>query len=241
MDPHGAGAREKKEAILGSDAVLCISESTKADLLNRVEVPEERITVTHLASEIDASISYGDEAVPEQSYFLYVGSRALYKNFDGLCRALARIIETRPEMRLCVVGSPFNSKERKFLEELGLTKMVENYGEVTDNHLAKLYRCSVAFVYPSLYEGFGIPLLEAMACGTAIIASDCSSIPEVVGDAAVLFEPSDTNSLTEALFSMLNHPAKRSHYISKGNERIKNFSWEKTTSKTVQVYRSLLR
>ena len=240
MDPHGVGAREKKEAILGSDAVLCISESTKTDLLNRVDVPEERITVTHLASEIDASISHGDEAVPEQPYFLYVGSRAPYKNFDGLCKALSILSENKTDIRLCVVGSPFNSKENALIGELGLMKAIENYGEVSDSHLAKLYRCCVAFVYPSYYEGFGIPLLEAMACGTAIIASNCSSIPEVVGDAAVLFEPSDTNSLAEALFFMLNHPAKRSDFISKGNERAKTFSWEKTVAKTVHVYRSLL-
>ena len=170
MDPHGVGAREKKEAILGSDAVLCISESTKADLLTRVEVPEERITVTHLASEIDASISYGDEVVPEQPYFLYVGSRAPYKNFDGLCKALSILNEKVTDIQLCVVGSPFNNKENELIGELGLMTVIENYGEVTDSHLAKLYRCSVAFVYPSLYEGFGIPLLEAMACGTAIIA-----------------------------------------------------------------------
>jgi len=240
MDPHGVVAREKREAILGSDAVLCISESTKSDLLKRVEVPEERITVTNLASEIDASMSYGDEAVPEQPYFLYVGSRASYKNFDGICRALAKIIENRSDIMLCVVGSPFSSKENALIRELGLTKVVENYGVVADSHLAKLYRCSVAFVYPSLYEGFGIPPLEAMACGTVVIAANCSSIPEVVGDAAILFEPSETDSLTEALFFVLNHPAKRSHFISKGCERTKNFNWEKTVMQTVQVYRSLL-
>lgn len=240
MDPHGAVAREKKDAILGADAVLCISESTKADLLNRVEVPEGRITVTHLAPEIDASISYGDEAVPEQPYFLYVGSRAPYKNFDGLCRAMAKVAKTGQDIKLCVVGSPLNSKELKLIGELGLVRVIENYGEVTDSQLAKLYRCSVAFVYPSLYEGFGIPPLEAMACGTAVIAANTSSIPEVVGDAAVLFEPSETDSLTEALFFVLNHPAKRSHFISKGYERTKNFNWEKTVMQTVQVYRSLL-
>lgn len=240
MDPHGVVAREKKAAILGSDAVLCISESTKADLLNRVEVPEERITVTHLASEIDGSISYGDEAVPEQPYFLYVGSRGPYKNFDGLCMAVVKVAKTRQDIKLCVVGAPFNSKELKLISELGLVRVIENYGEVTDSQLAKLYRCSVAFVYPSLYEGFGIPPLEAMACGTAVIAANCSSIPEVVGDAAVLFEPSETDSLTEALFFVLNHPGKRSHFISKGYERTKNFNWEKTVMQTVQVYRSLL-
>lgn len=240
MDPHGAVAREKKEAILGSDAVLCVSESTKRDLLNRIEVPEERITVTHLASEIDISISYGTEAVPDQPYFLYVGSRWPYKNFDGLCRALAIVAKTEQNIKLCVVGSPFNSKELKLIGEFGLLKVIENYGEVTDSWLAKLYRCSVAFVYPSLYEGFGIPPLEAMACETAVIAANCSSIPEVVGNAAVLFEPSEPDSLTEALFFVLNHPAKRSQFISKGYERTKNFNWEKTAMQTVHVYRSLL-
>ena len=240
MDPHGVVAREKKEAILGSDAVFCISESTKADLLNRVKVPEERITVIHLASEIDASISYGAETVPEQHYFLYVGSRAPYKNFNGLCRAVAKIAKTEQDIKLCVVGSPFDLNELKLIGGLSLEHVIENYGEVTDSHLAKLYRCSVAFVYPSLYEGFGIPLLEAMACGTIVIAANCSSIPEVVGAAAVLFEPFEADSLTEALFFVLDHPAKRSYFILKGYERVKNFNWEKTAMQTMQVYRSLL-
>jgi glycosyltransferase involved in cell wall biosynthesis len=240
MDPYGVFARKKKEAILESDAILCISESTKSDLLSRVSVPEEKITVIHLASEIDATISYGEEVVPEHPYFLYIGSRAPYKNFDGLCRAVAKVAKDVQDIKLCVVGSLFNSKELKLMGELGLLSLVENYGEVTDSQLAKLYRCSVAFVYPSLYEGFGIPPLEAMACGTAVIAANCSSIPEVVGDDAVLFEPSETDSLTEALFFVLNHPSKRSQFISKGYERTKKFTWKKTVMQTVQVYRSLL-
>jgi glycosyltransferase involved in cell wall biosynthesis len=240
MDPHGVTAREKRKVILESDAVICVSENTKADLLKMINIPSERITVIHHASEIDASMAYGTEMVPEHPYFLYVGARGPYKNFDGLCMAIAKVAKTGQDIKLCVVGSAFNNNELKLIGELGLVHVIENYGEVTDSQLAKLYRCSAAFVYPSLYEGFGIPPLEAMACGTVVIAANCSSIPEVVGDAAVLFEPYEADNLTEALFFVINNPAKRSHFISRGYERAKNFNWEKTVAKTVQVYRSLL-
>jgi glycosyltransferase involved in cell wall biosynthesis len=240
MDHDGLIAHQKKEAILGSDAIICISENTKMDLMNRVKLPEDKITVIHSASEIDISISYGDEPIPDEPYFLHVGARGLYKNFYGLCIALAKIAKTKKKTQLCVVGPPFNSEELKTIVDLNLMNRIQYYGNVTDSHLAKLYRCSIAFVYPSLYEGFGIPLLEAMSCGTVVIGANASSIPEVVGDAAILFEPSDKDSLYESLSFVLKHPENRSHFISRGYERAKNFSWEKTVEKTAQVYRSLL-
>ncbi|MDH6062761.1 glycosyltransferase [Umezakia ovalisporum] len=101
-----------------------------------------------------------------------------------------------PDLLLCVVGSPFSKEENKKIAELNLTDNIQNYGAVGDSQLAKLYNSSIAFVYPCLYEGFGIPLLEAMACETVVIGSNISSIPEVMGDAGLLFEPTSTHELT---------------------------------------------
>jgi glycosyltransferase involved in cell wall biosynthesis len=239
IDPHGLGAEEKRRAILAADAIICISENTKRDLLERYSLPERKVKVTHLASEIYEGLSYGPEPVPSQPYYLYVGSRSRYKNFDGLLAAFARTISVQPEARLCVVGQPFSEAELRLMADLKLTDQVLNYGHVADSYLAKLYRCSVAFVYPSLYEGFGIPPLEAMSCGTVVVASDCSSIPEVVGDAGLLFDPHSTEDLADILLGLLRSPAERERLIARGRERARAFSWDKTVAQTIEVYRSL--
>jgi glycosyltransferase involved in cell wall biosynthesis len=239
-DPSGQLAEEKRQALLAARAIICISENTKKDLLNRYPSLENRVTVTYLASEIDASLSHGSEQVPYRPYYLYVGSRASYKNFDSLLVAFAKAASVQPEIALCVVGSPFNETEEKLIADLKLSDRIEHYGYASDRHLAKLYRCSVAFVYPSLYEGFGIPPLEAMSCGTAVVASNCSSIPEVVGDAGILFNPKSTHDLADILLSLLDNSTERDRLISKGYQRSQKFSWDKTVAQTLDVYRSVV-
>ena len=239
IDPTGEQAKIKKKAILSADAIICISENTKQDLLERYSLPEEKITVTHLASEIDATISYGDEKVPSQPYFLYVGGRDGYKNFDRLLTAFAKTKSIHPEIKLCVVGSAFSQIEQQRISELKLEKSIEHYGYASDRTLAKLHRCSLAFVYPSLYEGFGIPPLEAMSCGTPVVASNTSSIPEVVGNAGILFNPQSSNDLADILLSIVDNPLKRDRLIEKGYERSKLFSWDKTVAQTLEVYHSV--
>jgi glycosyltransferase involved in cell wall biosynthesis len=240
MDPNGQVAEMKRKAVLSAQAIICISENTKKDLLEVYSVPEEKVSVTHLASEIDASFSHCSEPVPSRPYYLYVGGRFSYKNFDGLLAAFAKAVSVRPEIALCVVGSPFNETEKKLIADLKLTDRIEHYKHASDSHLAKLYRCSLALVYPSLYEGFGIPPLEAMSCGTAVVASNCSSIPEVVGDAGILFDPKSVGDLADILLFLLDNSVERDRLIAKGYRRAQTFSWDKTAAQTIDVYRSLI-
>jgi glycosyltransferase involved in cell wall biosynthesis len=123
---------------------------------------------------------------------------------------------------------------------LNLANRIHHYQHASDTHLAKLYRHSVAFVYPSLYQGFGIPPLEAMACGTAVVAADSSSIPEVVGDAGILFPPQAAGDLADILLDLLDSPSQRDRLVAKGADRYQKFSWDTTAATTVGVYRSLL-
>jgi len=240
MDPNSQHAEEKRKAIFAAQVIICISENTKKDLLERYSLPESRVRVTYLASGIDTSIAYGFEPVPSQPYYLYVGSRdSGYKNFDGLLSAFAKAVSVQPEMRLCVVGSPFNRTEKKMIADLGLNNQIDHYSHASDNHLAKLYRCSIALVYPSLYEGFGIPPLEAMSCGTVTIAANCSSIPEVVGDAGILFDPRAISDLADILLFLFDNSIERDRLISKGYQRAQLFSWDKTTAETVSIYQAL--
>ncbi|MEQ8972133.1 MAG: glycosyltransferase family 1 protein [Coleofasciculus sp. C1-SOL-03] len=236
--PKGLEVEKKRQAILAAQAIICISENTKNDLLELYSLPEDKVTITYLASEIDISLSYGSEPVPSRPYFLYVGGRAGYKNFDGLLAAFAKVTSVQPDITLCVVGSPFKETEVKLIAELNLSAHIEHYGYASDTHLAKLYRCSIALVYPSLYEGFGIPPLEAMSCGSAVVASNCSSIPEVVGDASILFDPKSSSDLADSLLFLLDHPLERDRLIDRGYQRSKSFSWDKTVAQTLEVYRT---
>jgi glycosyltransferase involved in cell wall biosynthesis len=230
----------KQAAIQAADAIICISESTKNDLLKYFPAVAAKIVVTYLASEFKREWADGDEKTPIQPYFLYVGSRAkAYKNFDTLLLAFAKVISVNSDVLLCVVGAPFNQAEQQQIAELQLTERIQHYQYASDTHLAKLYRCSVAFVYPSLYEGFGIPPLEAMACGTVVVAANSSSIPEVVGDAGILFDPQSVNDLADISIELLDAPSKRDRLIIKGFDRNQQFSWDKTAAQTVEVYRSL--
>jgi glycosyltransferase involved in cell wall biosynthesis len=241
IDPKGEHIQLKRKAILSVHKLICISENTKKDLIEWYSIPEDNIIVTYLAAGIDASLAYGNERVPSSPYYLYVGSRdPSYKNFDNLLLAFANIVSVYPEITLCVVGYPFNETELKRITELKLTDRIERYTYASDTHLAKLYRCSVAFVYPSFYEGFGIPPLEAMSCGTPVVASNCSSIPEVVGDAGLLFNPNSVSDLTDSLLFLFDNPIERDRLIAKGFQRAKAFSWDKTVDQTLEVYYSLI-
>jgi len=240
MDPTGEHAALKRAAILAATHIICISANTKKDLLERYPMLEARVSVTHLASDLSADLSHGPEPVPERPYFLYVGSRSRYKNFDGLLRALGRAVSSRARLALCVVGSPFIEAEEKLIAELGLTENIEHRGYATDAHLAKLYRCSLALVYPSLYEGFGIPPLEAMSCGTVAVVSNVSSLPEVVGNAGLLFDPTSDDELAGILLTLAENESLRQELIEKGRQRAAQFGWDKTVAQTVEVYRSLV-
>ena len=239
MDADGKMREQKRQAITAAQAILCISQNTKRDLIRYYSVPESKITVTYLAAELNEELSHGSEPVPSRPYLLYVGSRASYKNFDGLLQALSRVITDRSDIALCVVGSALTVEENQKIADFGLTSRIEHYGYASDTLLAKLYRCSLAFVYPSLYEGFGIPPLEAMQCGTPVIACDISSIPEVVGDAGLLFAPGKTDELADILRALVSGATNRAELIAKGRQRARQFTWQKTVDQTVEVYRAL--
>jgi glycosyltransferase involved in cell wall biosynthesis len=238
LDPQGETAERKRQAVAAADAIICVSQHTKADLLEIYAPPAEKISVIPHASDLQPS----DLAPPPTNgppYFLYVGSRATYKNFARLLDALQAIAGRHADVELQVVGPPFQAGERTRIEQLGLQHRIRHCGHVADRELVPLYRGSVAFVYPSLYEGFGIPVLEAMSCGCVVVASNRTSIPEVVGGAGLLFDPSSTEALAACLADLLESPARRQALIDQGFRRAQQFSWERTAEQTVAVYRAV--
>jgi len=146
-----------------------------------------------------------------------------------------------PRIRLRVAGAPLTSEERWQIHLLGMSGKVEAVVYPDEQRLMELYRSSAALVYPSLHEGFGFPPLEAMACGTVVIAADSSSIPEIVGDAAILFDPNSLEELAERILALRNLGSRRDDLIRRGHERVKKFSWSDTVRKTFEVYQRVAK
>ena len=178
------------------------------------------------------------EIATKRPFPLVIGGRYLYKNFNGLIQAHS-VWAHREEVALVVVGSPWSVDEEKRLAELGIRDRVHLLTEADDETLCHLYNQAAAFVYPSLYEGFGIPLLEAMACGCPVIASRIPSTIELAGGCPIYFEPTELDGLVNALDVALSEGCN-SERVRAGIERVKRYSWDRVAAQTLEVYRTLL-
>lgn len=241
--PGSLTSQYKRIALARCDHVICISHNTKKNLCELFDFPPERASVTHLAYQ-DFS-GFDDCDVPTQlaniPYFLYVGSRSGYKNFETLLRAFANAPTLVKNFRIvCFGGASLSADERALAEGLGLAPrhLVQLSGG--DALLGAAYANATAFVCPSLLEGFGIPPLEAMSAGCPVLSSNTSSLPEVVGDAALLFDPKDQEALREALERIVQSDSLSNSLVRRGHEQRKLFSWERCARETLNVYRYIL-
>ena len=232
----------KRKAIQRADAIICISESTLQDLREYYPAESEKASVIYLADELGAvqADQQGIESWLSNPYFLFVGGRVDYKNFQSLLPTFRKVHQKFPEFRLICVGKPFGQLEQKLIDEAGLGDAVFSIGHASDRQLKMLYQRCRAFVYPSLYEGFGIPLLEAMGCGAPILASDRSCFPEILGDAGWLFDPENGNDITEKLMAVASGDFDRDEFAKRGLQRYTMFSWEKSASRTAELYQQLV-
>lgn len=227
----------KAHAVRRADHVICISENTRRDLVELLQVPYERTSVVYLGYSLtNTHVSH----VPnfERPYVLYVGQRNGYKNWQAVLQAFGQSRHLqRNFMLVCFGGGRLRSEELALIEKLRV-HVVQLGG--SDEVLAGLYSSASAFVYPSLYEGFGIPPLEAMSLGCPVVCSRTSSLPEVVGDAAQTFDPSHPEDITSALESVLSDSRLASSLIAKGRTRAQTFSWAKCADETLAVYHDVL-
>ena len=239
MDPYGKQVRLKKSALSRADAVICISESTRRDLQKYYNVPDERITVIHLGSDFQP-LENVPVSTDSQPYLLYVGERNFYKNFERSLTAFANAAASRPDIRLrCIGGKPFSKTEQEQIASLGLPGRVTHEGYLEDSAMKSIYTDARAVIYPSLYEGFGIPILEGMSCGTAVLTSNRASMPEVAGNAALIFDPYSIDEITASIERVFDSESAREELIRKGLQRAGEFSWQESARKTVEVYRSV--
>ncbi|MEO7497285.1 MAG: glycosyltransferase family 1 protein [Massilia sp.] len=233
----------KRAAVLRADHVICISENTRRDLLKFVPVAPEKVSVVYLG--VDQLAAPGANAAPPPTsmalpYLLFVGGRGHYKNFNNVLRAYAASEWLKDNFRIvCVGGGKIEAGELDLMQELGIPVDRVEQVEANDNLLSLYYRNAGAFIYPSKYEGFGIPPLEAMSAQCAVLCSDASSIPEVVGDAGEYFDADNIDAIRAAIENVLRHKERRDQLIDKGNARCKEFSWARCASETLAIYRAL--
>jgi glycosyltransferase involved in cell wall biosynthesis len=229
----------RKAAFSRADHLICISESTRADLIRLYEVDPDKVSVIYLASSLTAPI--GPVVAMGEPYILYVGVRYAHKNFPRLLAAFAESLLFKTHKLVCFGGGQFADYEQKQMKELGIPPdRIALVDGGNDDLLSRYYASAEAFVCPSIYEGFGIPLLEAMECGCPIICSNNSSIPEVAGDAAIYFDAEDIHSISNAMLRIAQSPNERNQLIMKGKVRCKQFSWDICAQQTYSVYERLL-
>jgi glycosyltransferase involved in cell wall biosynthesis len=232
----------KRHAIERADHVICISENTKQDLMRLHGTHASKISVVHLG--FDQFVKNEKEPLPTclftKPLLLYVGSRGGYKNFAGFLKAVATSKKLLNDFDIVAFGgNKFSEKESTFIQSLGFAVNQVKQVSGNDDLLVRYYRLAHAFVYPSLYEGFGIPPLEAMAHRCPIISSNTSSMPEVIGVAAEYFDPNEIEDMRRAIEDVVYSESRLDELRKEGLARLPFFSWGKCTEDTLAVYQSL--
>ena len=232
----------KKQAFERVDHIISVSHNTKKDLIQLFDVDESKVSVVHLGVDLEV---FGDSKVDtqftEESYILYVGSRGGYKNFHGFLEACASSNVIKNKIIIVAFGGgQFSQGEESIISSLGFLDgyVVQVNGD--DSILASLYASAICFVFPSLYEGFGLPPLEAMAAKCPVVSSNTSSMPEVINDAGIYFDPNSVEEMRLAIESVIRDEALRSELIALGLQNIKDFSWQKCADETLGIYQKII-
>lgn len=230
-------------ALHAASHVITISEAARQDIVAAYPVQPDKITAVPLAPAPhfqpmpNASIK---RPLPEK-YVLYVGSNKPHKNLVRLVQAWQTVHQHYRDVVLVIAGAWDNHypQPKAWAEKVGLETAVHFIGPVTETELPILYSRAQLFVFPTLYEGFGLPVIEAMACGTAVTCSNQSSLPEVGGDAAVYFNPASTEEIAQSIITLLNEEALRAELQKRALQQAKKFTWEETAKQTTAVYRMI--
>ena len=231
----------KRLLAIKAKAVIAVSENTRQDLLRFCpEIDPSKIHVIHHGNSLQPTDHLTFRGATNKPYLLFVGQRKSYKNFAWMAEHIADLLRSEKDLQLiCVGGSTFDKVEIEQLAQLGVAHKVQYVTVRSDAELTSLYQGAACFIFPSQYEGFGIPVLEAFACGCPVVLNRASSLPEVGADAAAYFEEANPGSLEEQIRRILNESAFRKTLVERGFERARNFTWAKSAEKHLQVYQSV--
>lgn len=234
---------EQKLAIIPKAThIIAVSERTKQDLVRIMHVPEEKVSVIYHGSDEEPYTPSTTAPIAEE-YILFVGTRYEYKNFKAFCKSCVGILKRHPQLKIVCTGVPFSPEEIQFFESLGIKdRMVHKFVQ-TSQELLDLYHYAFTFVYPSKYEGFGIPILEAYKADCPVMLNRASCFPEIAGDAAVFFdlnsEKSDFEEQFETLYRLTGD--EMGELIQRQRERMKLYSWSKSAAQLADVYKEVLK
>lgn len=242
--------RGLRATVKNADAVIAISQNTKADIMNILRIPEERITVTYLAAgtefkenvDVERRNAVKDKYGLPEKYMFFLGSLEPRKNIKTLIKAYSILPESlKKEFSLVVAGGVewLSSDIPAFVKSLNIEDKVVFAGYIESADKGALYSMASVFVYPSLYEGFGLPILEAMASGTPVVTSNTSSMPEVAGNAAILVSPLDSQEMSAAMARILDDKDHFKDLRAKGLVRAAAFSWDRCAAETLEVYKKV--
>ena len=226
--------QNKRRLVGEADHIIAVSENTKKDIVGILGADPNKISVVY----------HGYKPITEPApqlfdrYILYVGERKGYKNFMPWLTAIRPLFELDKSLKVVCTGGAFTQAEQSVFAEWGITDRILHI-QANDAQMASLYRHALCFVYPSLYEGFGIPILEAFANGCPVCLSNASCFPDVAADAAIYFNPNDADSMYSTMKELLNSTALREELCTKGTARGKDFSIERMVEQTCNVYRKL--
>jgi glycosyltransferase involved in cell wall biosynthesis len=248
-------ATNKYAAVSRADYVVCISEQTRQDLIRLFNIQSEKVLTIHLGCDQERAVAAAQESdestarlsamlsarlSSSRPYFLYVGLRQGYKNFSGLLRSIAASSRLKSSFDVIAFGGgTFTSDEQALIDELKFAPEQIEQISGDDLTLTQLYQQASAFVYPSLYEGFGLPPLEAMLHHCPVVSSQVSAMPEVLGDAAEFFDPNQIDSIAQALERVAFSNDRRQELITKGVKRLKAFTWQACAERHLLLYQSL--
>jgi glycosyltransferase involved in cell wall biosynthesis len=227
----------KKILLEKSKKIIAVSETTKQDIIEIFGVEENKIDVVY----------HGNSLLPTENnsiiigpYILFVGNRGLYKNFSFFITTIFHYLLKNNLKLVCAGGGDFTLNELELISSLGISTNIVYKKLTSDEILANYYKHALFFCFPSLYEGFGIPVLESFACGCPVLLSNAGSLPEIGGDSVLYFNPNDKHSLDFAFNKILFDEDLRSKLKIKGYSRLKYFSWDKTYQDHLKVYESIL-
>lgn len=250
MNPTGllsGSCAEKKDVIESASVIVSVSGQTKQDILHYTSVDASLIHVIHhgYSSQLSSPCGDDDDFVKRERlstrFWLYLGRGEFYKNFDLCFYAWVQCAKSGSDADLLVIGpaSPLEERHFDYLARRGLEERIHTLVNASDNDLRCAYAGALALIYSSLHEGFGIPLLEAMAAGCPVLCSDIPVFHEVAGDAALYFDPHSVNDLLEKMRKMANDGTIRDDLIARGRNRVTLFSWDEAAHKLAGVYRAV--
>ena len=246
--------RIQKFSLRDSQAIITDSFASKKDIISYTGISENKINVAYLGVKEEFKLIKSQGILNDirkkynlpEKFVLYVGDVNYNKNIEGIIKAFLGVLDKITDINLVLVGKGFIDdtvqlrNAEKYIYQLGLEKKVKKLGFIALSDLVGVYNLAAVYLQPSFAEGFGLGVLEAMACGCPVVTSNTSSLPELVKDAAILVNPNDSLEISKSIIKFINDINIRNNFIERGLKRVKNFTWKKCAQETVKIYRNIL-